>query len=170
MLRELRLIAVGIEAAGTCPTTMMLLQETERAGRILPIELTATEVGELEAEWLDRVAPRPTTLRLLGSMITALDRRLDQVRIDGEADRFRAELIFDADTAVPARPGDAVMLALQQGVPVLVEEALLARSALPVERVTIADVGPEAAEVDAADVDGFRSFLDEVEPEDFDRT
>ncbi len=170
MLRELRLIAVGIEAAGDCPTTMMLLQETERDGRILPIELTAAEVGELEAEWLDRVAPRPTTLRLLGSLITALDRRLDQVRIDGPADRFRAELIFDADTAVPARPGDAVMLALQQGVPVLVEEALLASSALPVERVTIADVGPGTDPVAAAEVDEFRTFLDEVDPEEFGRT
>jgi bifunctional DNase/RNase len=165
-LRELRLVAIGVADAGAFPATLMLLQETAPAGRILAIELSAAEVGVLEAEWTDAGSRHPTTLRLLGSVLEVFDRRLDQVRITApRGTDFRAELLFDADTAVAARPSDAVMLALQCGVPVLVDEVLLARAGRPAARVLI--VEPDPAPLDTDDIARFREFLDEVDPEDF---
>jgi bifunctional DNase/RNase len=99
---------------------------------------------------------RPLTHDLLKDVISALGRELRQVRIiDLQEGTFFAELIFDGDIRVSARPSDSVALALRVGVPIHAEEAVLAEAGLVI---------PDEQE---DEVEKFREFLEQVSPEDF---
>lgn len=171
-MRECKLVAIGLEAGRSEP--VMLLQELDDGptaeGRILPIWIGLPEAGLLESEQLGVSSPRPTTHRLMASIVSSLGRTLDRVQITALAGSvFHAELVFDAGIVVSARPSDAVALALHLGVPVLVADRVLDEAALPAEKVLTneaADALPGAPEI-AREVAEFRDFLDDVEPEDF---
>jgi uncharacterized protein len=184
-MRECKLVAIGLEAGRSEP--VMLLQELDGAGemlpegRILPIWIGLPEAGLLESEQLGVPSPRPTTHRLMASIVSSFGRSLQRVQITALDDNvFMAELVFDGGTVVSARPSDAVALALHLEVPVLVDENVLDEAAVPAEKVLTndaaevsggADAGagaaPSRAEI-AREVAQFRDFLDDVKPDDFD--
>ena len=66
-----------------------------------------------------------------------------------------------------ARPSDSVAIALRVGVPIYVEEAVLAEAGL-----LIPDEGDEEASgpVREDEVEKFKEFLDSVSPDDFKAT
>jgi bifunctional DNase/RNase len=104
------------------------------------------------------------THQLIGHVLTALGRRVDQVRITEVRDNiFYAELILDQDTRVSARVSDAVALALHLGIPIHAEDTVLDAAAVT---NTITRLGDGAGQVD--EVERFRRFLDTARPEDFD--
>lgn len=164
MLRETRIVAVGVEAQGRSP--LVLLQELDRQDRMLPIWIGLPEAAAMANEWRGLPSPRPTTHRLLATLIEEFGRRVEQVRIVAlHGSVFHAELVFDAATTVSARPSDAIALALHLSVPVLVDDAVLDEAAVPADRVSTAEVGGPAEDDEIAQ---FRHFLQDVDPEDFD--
>ncbi len=50
--------------------------------------------------------------------------------VDLQEGTFYADLVFDRDIKVSARPSDSVAIALRAGVPIFVEEAVLAEAGL----------------------------------------
>ena len=99
---------------------------------------------------------RPLTHDLLKEVIGALGRELEQVVItDLKEGTFFAELVFDGDIRVSARPSDSVALALRIGVPIHAVDAVLEEAGLII---------PDEQE---DEVEKFREFLDSVSPEDF---
>jgi bifunctional DNase/RNase len=93
---------------------------------------------------------------LLRDVIRALGGRLKLVRItELQEGTFFAELVFDGNVRVSARPSDSVALALRTGVPIHAEEAVLSEAGLII---------PDEQE---NEVEKFREFLDSVSPEDF---
>jgi bifunctional DNase/RNase len=93
------------------------------------------------------------------NVISAFGRELEQVRIvDLREGTFFAELIFDGDLRVSARPTDSIALALRSGVPIHADEAVLAEAGLLI---------PDEQE---DEVEKFKEFLDSVSPEDFGAT
>jgi uncharacterized protein len=190
VMRECKLVAIGLEAGRSEP--VMLLQELgspeESAGemlpegRILPIWIGLPEAGLLESEQLGVPSPRPTTHRLMASIVSSFGRSLQRVQITAlDENVFMAELVFDGGTVVSARPSDAVALALHLEVPVLVDEHVLDEAAVPAEKVLTNDAAevsggagsraggaPSGAEI-AREMAEFRDFLDDVEPEDFEK-
>lgn len=102
---------------------------------------------------------RPLTHDLIKNLIAAFDRSLKEVRIvDLQDGTFYADLVFDNDLRVSARPSDSVAIALRVGVPIYAEESVLEEAGL---------VMPDERE---DEVEKFKEFLDSISPDDFKAT
>ena len=167
---EMRIVGVHVEMPNSQPILML----TEMAGpRSLPIMIGSVEATAI-AMHLQGVRPaRPLTHDLLGQVITALGRKVEQVRVvDFREGTYFGELAFDDGTTVSARPSDAVALAVRAGIPVFVDDAVLAEAGVVVPDEDAEELpGEEGEPEDAEDeVERFREFLDSVSPEDFDKS
>jgi uncharacterized protein len=152
-MSEMRVVGVRVELPANQP--ILLLRETE-GDRYLPIWIGSVEATAIALEQQGVKPSRPLTHDLLKDVITAMSRRLEQVRItDLQGGTFFAELIFDGGIKVSARPSDSVALALRMGVPIHAEERVLAEAGLII---------PDEQE---DEVEKFREFLDSISPEDF---
>lgn len=156
-MRELEVVGVRVEMPSRTP--IVLLREV--AGkRYLPIWVGSAEASAIALAQQGVVPPRPLTHDLLGDVITALGRRLEQVRIVEVKDNvFYAELQFDGGTVVGSRSSDAIAMALRVGCPILGADQVLESGSVP---------APEAEEADD-EVERFREFLNQVSAEDFER-
>ena len=161
-VHEMRVMAVGLEPGAYRP--VLLLEEASGDHRLLPVWIGAAEGNAIILEQRGIAGPRPMTHQLIGHVLTAFGRRLEQVRITEVRDNiFYAELILDRDTRVSARVSDAVALALHLGIPIHAEDTVLNAAAIA---NTITRLGDDPAQVD--EVEQFRRFLDTASPEDFD--
>lgn len=156
-MRELEVVGVRVEMPSRTP--IVLLREREGGRRYLPIWIGSAEASAIALAQQGVVPPRPLTHDLLDDVITALGRRLEQVRIVEVRDNvFYAELAFDGGLTVSSRSSDAIALALRAGCPILGAEEVLDTGSVP----------PPEGESEADDeVERFREFLDQVHADDF---
>jgi uncharacterized protein len=156
--------AVPVELVGVrieLPTNTPIVLLREMSGeRFLPILIGATEAAAI-AFALEGVQPqRPMTHDLLRDVTAALEARVDRVVLTDLRDGiYFADLVLvhdGAETVVSSRPSDAIALAARTGSPIFVNPTVLDEAG-----VEIRDEDEEA------EVAKFRSFLAEVEPEDF---
>jgi bifunctional DNase/RNase len=153
---EMRVVGIRVELPNNQP--ILLLRESE-GDRYLPIWIGQSEATAIALEQQGVKPARPMTHDLMKNVITALGRELEQVRIvDLREGTFFAELVFDGDLRVSARPTDSIALALRSGVPIHADEAVLAEAGLLI---------PDEQE---DEVEKFKEFLDSVSPEDFGAT
>ena len=125
--------------------------------RLLPIVVGVWEGTAIATGHAAVAPPRPMTHDLMMSLMTAVGAALDHVEIVAlEEGVFYAELVLADGTRVDSRASDAIALAVRARVPVLCAEPVMSESGVIVED---RDTEEEVAE--------FRSFLDTVEPEDF---
>ncbi|WP_130012355.1 bifunctional nuclease family protein [Serinicoccus sediminis] len=152
-MRELDVLGVRVEMPNNSP--IVLLRERD-GQRYVPIWIGAPEATAIAYAQQGVEPPRPLTHDLMVTMIGALGRTLEEVRITSLQDGiFHAELHFDGETVLSARPSDAIALALRSATPILTTEELLD------------DVGVTMAVEEEDEVERFREFLDEVSAEDF---
>jgi uncharacterized protein len=162
-VHEMRVMAIGVEAGAYRP--VLLLEEASGDHRLLPVWIGAAEANAITVEQRGFSGPRPITHQLIGHVLAAFGRRLEQVRITEVRDNiFYAELILDRDTRVSARVSDAVALALHLGIPIHAEDAVL--NTVGIRDTSIRVEGDDPAQPD--EVREFRRFLDNASPEDFD--
>jgi uncharacterized protein len=168
---EMRIVGVRVEMANQQPILLL----TESAGRrSLPIMIGQAEAKAI-AMHLEGIRPqRPLTHDLLGNVITALGRKVSEVRVvDFREGTYYGELAFDDGTKVSARPSDAIALAVRIEVPVFVAEEVLDEVGIVVPEDPDSadevdeDLTEEPAEDAEEEVERFREFLDTVSPEDF---
>ncbi len=147
------MLGVRVEMPNNSP--IVLLRERD-GQRYVPIWIGAPEATAIAYAQQGVEPPRPLTHDLMVTMIGALGRTLEEVRITSLQDGiFHAELHFDGETVLSARPSDAIALALRSATPILTTEELLD------------DVGVTMAVEEEDEVERFREFLDEVSAEDF---
>ncbi|WP_182347405.1 bifunctional nuclease family protein [Tomitella gaofuii] len=152
-MSEMQLVGIRVEQPQNQP--VLLLRESE-GERFLPIWIGQNEAAAIALEQQGIAPARPLTHDLIKDVIDALGRTLLEVRIvDLREGTFYAELVFDGDVSVSARPSDAVALAIRVGVPILSDEAVLEEAGLVI---------PDERE---DEVEKFKEFLDSVSPEDF---
>lgn len=152
-MNEMRVVGVRVELPANQP--ILLLREAD-GERYLPIWIGSVEATAIALEQQGVRPARPLTHDLLKEVIGALGRSLEQVVItDLKEGTFFAELVFDGDIRVSARPSDSVALALRAGVPIHAEDSVLEEAGLII---------PDEQE---DEVEKFREFLDSVSPEDF---
>ena len=152
-MSEMRVVGVRVELPANQP--ILLLREAE-GDRYLPIWIGSVEATAIALEQQGVVTARPMTHDLMRDLLTAFDRTLETVTITELREGvFYAELVFDGDVRVSARPSDSVALALRVGVPIHAEEGVLSEAGLVI---------PDEQE---DEVEKFREFLDQVTPEDF---
>jgi hypothetical protein len=154
-VRELEVVGVRIEMPSNTP--VVLLREKD-GDRYLPIWVGTAEASAIAFGQQGVVPPRPLTHDLIGNVLTALGRRLEQVRIIDVRDNiFYAELALDGGVTVASRSSDAIALALRAGCPILGADSVLEAGSMPVPHE------------DEDEVEQFREFLDQVSAEDFEQ-
>ncbi|MEO7194852.1 MAG: bifunctional nuclease family protein [Pseudonocardiaceae bacterium] len=158
-MSEMRVVGVRVELPQNQP--ILLLRESD-GERYLPIWIGTGEATAIALEQQGVQPPRPMTHDLLRDVISALGRKLRQVRItELQNGTFFAELVFDGNVRVSARPSDSVALALRVGVPIHAEESVLREAGLIIPDEQANEVEKEN------EVEKFREFLNSVSPEDF---
>ena len=155
-MSEMRVIGIRVEQPQNQP--VLLLRESD-GERYLPIWIGQTEATAIVLEQQGVEPERPLTHDLIKNLIAAFDRSLEEVRIvDLQDGTFYADLVFDNDLRVSARPSDSVAIALRVGVPIYAEESVLEEAGL---------VMPDERE---DEVEKFKEFLESVSPDDFKAT
>jgi uncharacterized protein len=156
-MRVLRLVLHGRSRQ-----PVLLLGELD-GQRCLPVFLRPPQAEVIA------VGPRgerdaPLTQDLLVPVVEGLGRRLDGVEITALNDGvFTAELVFDAGTRIAARPSDALAVAVRDGLPIVVADAILDEVGQP-----ISDLFPPGADAPPGEqLREFREFIADVRPEDF---
>jgi bifunctional DNase/RNase len=97
-------------------------------------------------------------------VLRGLGHTLDSAEITELTDGvFSADLVFDGGTRVPVLPSDALAIAVREQLPISVADEILDAVGQPIEELFPdgTDAPPEQQ------VEDFRSFLDEVSPDDF---
>jgi RNA polymerase sigma factor (sigma-70 family) len=101
----------------------------EGGGRALKIWVGMPEAISVAMRLEDVELPRPSTHDLAVAMLQASGGAVREVRINRLAEEtFYADVVLADGTAVDARPSDGIALALATGVPILVDESVLAET------------------------------------------
>lgn len=155
-MSQMRVVGIRVEQPQNQP--VLLLRESD-GERYLPIWIGQTEAAAIALEQQGVQPARPLTHDLIKDLIAALGHTLKEVRIvDLQEGTFYADLVFDKDIRVSARPSDSVAIALRAGVPIYADEAVLAEAGL---------LMPDERE---DEVEKFKEFLESVSPDDFKAT
>ena len=146
-------MGVRVEMPSNQP--IVLLKELDGA-RYLPIWLGAAEATAIAFAQQEVLPPRPLTHDLFKDVLMQLGAKLNNIYLTELKDGvFYAQLNFEGGPAISARPSDAIALALRIGAPILASEDLLAEAGIEI---------PDQAE---DEVERFKEFLDQINPEDF---
>jgi bifunctional DNase/RNase len=171
----MEVVGVRIEMPSNQP--IVLLKEID-GSRFLPIWVGAVEATAIAFAQQGMAAQRPLTHDLLANILEVADLTMTAVHITELKDGiFYAEIqIRDSQSAllkVSARPSDAIAVALRTKSNILADSDLLDQVGIDIpERLVGLDLedttgnSPDGAGSDS-DLDAFREFLDQINPEDF---
>lgn len=159
-MRAVRVLRVVIHAPTRQP--VLLLGEVD-GERCLPVFLRRPQADVIAAGRRGDGDPL-LTQDLLDPVVRGLGRRLEGVEITELRDgTYFAEFVFDAGTRVAARPSDALAVAVRDGVPISVAEAILDSVGQP-----IAELFPHGGAAPPAEqLREFHDFVQDVSPDDF---
>ncbi len=156
---QVEVVGVQYELPANQP---VLILKDEDSSRYLPLWIGNSEANAIAISLEGVVPSRPLTHDLLADIIESLGEQLISVTISELIDGvFFAKLDFTNADALSARPSDAVALAIRVGVPVFVADEVMDEAALDMP-----DEDEEFAE-ESDEVEAFRAFLEEINPEDF---
>lgn len=166
-LRVLTLIV-----AGPSQPAVLVLEPVEEMpigkSRIVPVWIGSTEAAQVGVALEHVRLPRPMTHDLFLDALTNLDARVDHVLIsDVKKQTFFAKLVLrqgERLIELDARPTDALSLCIRQDAPFCIEETVLEKASFPY----VFKNRQEEERVKEAELQEFRSFLDDIAPEDFD--
>ena len=156
-----------IVSAAPAPSILVLqpIEEPSQPGkyRIVPIWVGMNEATQLGIALEKARLTRPMTHDLFLDALTNLDARVDHVVInDVKGPTFFARLALRQGgrlIELDARPSDALSLAVRQEAPIYIEDNVLERASFPYLFKKAPDEEDELEE--------FRTFLEELAPEDF---
>jgi bifunctional DNase/RNase len=156
-LVELTVVGVRLEVPSNQP--LVLLREVS-GERFLPIWIGPWEANAIAMALQGIEPPRPMTHDLMREILNTLDAKVNRVVVTELRDgTFYAVIDVSFDSRreeISSRPSDAIALAVRMGTKIYAEEEVL-----DVAGVTL----PEEQEED--EIERFRSFLETVNPEDF---
>jgi bifunctional DNase/RNase len=153
---EMELTGVRVEL----PTNQPIVLLREREGeRYLPIWIGAAEAAAIALSLQGVVTPRPMTHDLMKNMLEDLAVQVQRIVVtELRESTFFATIEMQRDSAsfeISSRPSDAIALAVRMAVPIYASEEVLEEAAILIP-------GEEDEEVEK-----FREFLDNINPEDF---
>jgi uncharacterized protein len=163
----MQVVGVRIEMPSNQP--IVLLKEIDGV-RFLPIWVGAVEATAIAFAQQGVVPPRPLTHDLMQDIVESLDATLTAVQVTAmEEGVFMASLLMRDPNgnavSVSARPSDAIALALRTHSNILADSDLLDSVGIEIPE----DVALDAmnASGDTSEMERFREFLDQINPEDF---
>jgi uncharacterized protein len=153
---EMELAGVRVELPTNQPVVLLREREGER---YLPIWIGASEAAAIALSLQGVVTPRPMTHDLMKNILDDLSVQVQRIVVtELREGTFYAtiDLRRNGDSyAVSSRPSDAIALAVRIAAPIFANEEVL-------DEASILIPGEEDEEVEK-----FKAFLEEVEPEDF---
>jgi uncharacterized protein len=154
------LVGVRVELPTNNP--IVLLRESDGDHRVLPIFIGAVEATAIAFALQGVVTQRPMTHDLMRDVLQELGVQVERVVVtELKEGTFFAELSLTqpgGDTVtVSSRPSDAIALAARLGTPIYADEAVLEEAAIEVSE----------EDEQEEEVEKFRAFLQDVNPEDF---
>lgn len=146
---------VGVRVEMPSNQPIVLLKEMG-GDRYLPIWVGAVEATAIAFAQQGVQPPRPLTHDLIKEMLALLDRKVESIHLTELRDGvFYSMINIDGGVSISARPSDAIAIALRTGSPILASENLLSEAGIEI---------PDQSE---EEVEKFREFLDQINPEDF---
>ncbi len=163
---------------------VVILKE-KTSDRYLPIWIGPAEADAIAVKLQGVNVPRPLTHDLLQSIVDALGAKVNSILVnDLKNDTFYAKIILDVDGGqmeVDSRPSDALALAVRVEVPIYVDEVVLDKAGILLDKETgkpVSEVeekdrssipGKEVSEEEMRKLSAFRDFIDTLDLEDFDK-
>ena len=152
-LVPVEVVGVRVEMPSNQP--IVLLREIGGI-RYLPIWVGAVEASAIAFAQQGVLPARPLTHDLMKTLIEEIGVPLLNVHLTEVRDGiFYANLNFQEGRSISARPSDAIALAMRIDSPILATRALIESVGIEI---------PDAAE---DEVEKFREFLDQINPDDF---
>ncbi|CAN2237240.1 COG1259 Uncharacterized conserved protein [actinobacterium SCGC AAA044-D11] len=152
-LRQVEVVGVRVEMPSNQP--IVLLKEVDGI-RYLPIWVGATEATAIAFAQQGLVPPRPLTHDLMKNIVESLGSKIESVQVTHLSDGvFYSKILMEQGVEVSARPSDAIALALRTGASIFATEDLFQTAGIEI---------PDQAD---DQVEAFREFLDQINPEDF---
>lgn len=162
---QVRVVALAVDSRSLPVVLLKPILDEPGSGNILPIWIGTQEATSILIATEGATARRPLTHDLMKSLLEAVQADLDRVDITRiEEGTFYAEMTLqtrDGRLVLDARPSDAIALAVRVDAPIWVSDDLLETAGVPDATEMPASPGVES------ELDEFKRFLDEVDPEDF---
>ena len=159
MLIPMEVIGVRVEMPSNQP--IVLLKEID-GSRFLPIWVGAVEATAIAFAQQGVEPPRPLTHDLMNNLLDLLDATLTAVHMTDIKDGifYATMLLRDSkggQLTISARPSDAIALAVRSHSNILATQELLDEIGIEIPQ----------GEGENQEVEKFREFLDQINPEDF---
>ncbi len=168
---SMEVVGVRIEMPSNQP--IVLLKEID-GSRFLPIWVGAAEATAIAFAQQGINPDRPLTHDLMRDLLQTLDATLLAVQITHIRDgvffaTLQLRTFEDATLAVSARPSDAIALALRSQSNIVASRELVESVGIEIPERLIQEMDGEGQPIEptSADLDAFREFLDQINPEDF---
>jgi len=145
MLIPMEVIGVRVEMPSNQP--IVLLKEID-GSRFLPIWVGAVEATAIAFAQQGVEPPRPLTHDLMNNLLDLLDATVTAVHMTE---------IKEGQLSISARPSDAIALAVRSHSNILATQELLDEIGIEIPQ----------GEGENQEVEKFREFLDQINPEDF---
>lgn len=162
---QVRVVALAVDSRSQPVVLLKPILDEPGSGKVLPIWIGTQEATSILIATEGAHTRRPLTHDLMKSLLEAVQAELERVdvtRIEGGT--FYAELTLqtrDGRLVLDARPSDAIALASRLDAPIWVNDELLEAAGVADETEVTGSPGEEAQ------LDEFKRFLEEVDPEDF---
>ena len=159
MLIPMEVIGVRVEMPSNQP--IVLLKEID-GSRFLPIWVGAVEATAIAFAQQGVEPPRPLTHDLMNNLLDLLDATVTAVHMTEIKDGvfYATMLLRDSSggqLSISARPSDAIALAVRSHSNILATQELLDEIGIEIPQ----------GEGENQEVEKFREFLDQINPEDF---
>jgi uncharacterized protein len=158
-VQEMVIYGVSFDMVGKQP---IVLLKTAEGNRFLPIWIGHPEAAAILMKLQGATTPRPMTHDLVTEILGQLDAQVIRITVtELRENTFFAEITVQQDGTeiqIDSRPSDAIALAIRADAPIFAADDVIEESAIEFEGE---DVDEEQI------VAEFKSFLDQVTPEEF---
>ena len=153
---------------------VVILKE-KSSQRYLPIWIGPAEAESIAIKIQDVSVPRPLTHDLITNIIGELGAKISAILVsDLTNDTFFAKIVLDHDggqVEIDSRPSDAIALAVRTKAPIYVDEGVLERAGVLIDKETgkpITDARTEEPDREVSEdelkrLSAFRDFVDELD-------
>ncbi len=160
---DVRVAHVAIDVRGQHVLLLKPVADPPGEGKVLPVWIGAPEATSILFAIEGVAPPRPLSHDLMKLLLDATNSSVERMQITRIDDgTFYAELTLrtpDGTRVLDSRPSDAIAIASRLGVTLEVAQEVLDEAGMDDEFTE--------PEEESEQVEEFRKFLDEVDPEDF---
>lgn len=163
---QVQVLGIRLEVPSNQP--VLLLGDLERP-RYLPLWIGTAEATSISLAIDEIHTSRPLTHDLLVTVMQEFDAQLSSVCItELDEGTFYAVLQFENHDSISVRPSDAVAVAVRTGVPIYVSQEVMDEAGMDFNEEELGASGEEEiAPLTQQDIEQFKKFLEDINPEDF---